>query len=250
MRKLVILCIAALFGFPSGAQAETHLIPEISIYSPTMDYQPGYMHLEMHVFAPAFTNGVRARVIVEPSFSEEFAVGIREQEGTYRFFYYTAPQHLWDYAVLELMKRGEITSSKDGKPTTADEIAKLQSSLPADPNSIKLTQCEIPVQPQLAQSLIGIWRTLLLQTHYDENAESGLDGDTFHFSMHDRDRDLAGQVWSPPDDTNIGKLVAIVYSVRKACGTTDSKLLNDLQTSIVDLNSHMSASQQAEPINR
>ncbi|MGD0142089.1 MAG: hypothetical protein ABSC92_02920 [Rhizomicrobium sp.] len=247
MRKILILCVAALFGFPLAAQAETHLIPEDSIYSPMMDYQPGYMRLEMQVFAPAFTDDVRARVIVEPSFSEEFAVGVREQDGTYKLFYYAAPQHLWDYSVLELMKRGEITSSKDGKSITADEIAKLQSSLPVDPSSIKLTQCEIPVQPQLAQSLIGVWRTLLLQTHYDENAQLGVDGDTYHFSMRNGYQDLSGKVWSPPDATDIGMLIAIVYSVKKACGTTDSRLFNDLQKNIIDLSSHISASQRTEP---
>jgi hypothetical protein len=247
MRKILILYVAALFGFSLAAQAETHLIPEDSIYSPMMDYQPGYIRLEMHVFAPAFADGVRARVIVEPSFSDEFAVGVIEKDGAYGLFYYVAPQHLWDYSVLELMKRGEITSAKDGKSTTADDIAKLQSSLPADPNLIKLTQCEIPVQPQLAQSLIGVWRTLLLRTHYDENVQLGLDGETYHFSMHDGYQDLSGKVWSPPDATDIGMLVSVIYGVKKACGTTDSRLLNDLQKSIIDLSSHISASQRAEP---
>jgi hypothetical protein len=145
------------------------------------------------------------------------------------------------------MKRGEITSAKDGKSTTADEIAKLQSSLPADPSLIKLTQCEIPLQPPLARSLIEVWRTLLLQTHYDENVQLGLDGETYHFSMHDKYQELSGKVWSPSDDTDIGMLVSVIYGVKKACGTTDSRLLNDLQKNIVDLSSHISASQRAEP---
>src|SRR5271169_3449646 len=120
MRLTRLFVGAVLSMIASAVRAETHLIPEDSIYSPIMDYQPGYLHLEMRVFAPAFEESVRARVIVEPSFSNEFAAGVKEQGGNYSVFYYVAPQHLWDYAVLGLMKKGEITSSSKGRDTSAE----------------------------------------------------------------------------------------------------------------------------------
>jgi hypothetical protein len=241
VHKFALTLIAAsVLGFTT-VQAETHLIPEDSIYSPMMNYQPGYRGLEMVVFAPAFDETVRARVIAEPSFANEFAVGVRETGGEYRIFYYVAPQHLWDYEMLGLIRKGEIASSKDGKSTTADEIRKLQASLPSDPSSIKLMECELPIDPQVAQTLVRIWKVLLLQTHYDEDADLGVDGDTYHFSMRSGYEELAGKVWSPPESADIGRLIAIVNTVKKTCGKSDKKLLSQLWSQIIDIDAHMSA---------
>lgn len=233
--KSVLTLAAALLFSASSVCGQSHLIPENSVFSPTMDNQPGYLQIEMHVFAPAFDKDVLARVIVEPSFSEEFAVGVKESGGAYALFYYVAPQHLWDYAVLQLMKKGEITSSTDRKSTTADEIKKLESSLPPDPTAIKLAECELPIDSGTAQSLLSSWRTLLLQTHYDSKATLGVDGDSYHFSMNADHQELAGKVWSPPDQSDIGRLVNIVYLIKKACPTRDRALIGGLKGQVSEL---------------
>ncbi len=204
---------ALLFATP--ALAQTHLVPEPS--AAFMDFQPGYWDVEGHVFAPAFEKDVRAMALVEPSFSPEFAIGVREGAGKYSVFYYVAPDHLWDYAALEMMKKGEIQSSQNGKSTTKEEIAKLQASLPADPASIKLVRCDVPVDPELGKTIIGIWRSVLLQTHYDEKPTFGVDGDIYHFSMDIDLQSLTGQVWSPNEDTDIGRAVGLIYTIKYIC---------------------------------
>lgn len=246
MIKPVSICVAGLLFATSAAYAQSHLIPEDSVFSSLMDFQPGYLQIEMHVFAPAFEQDVLARVIAEPAFGDEFAVGVKKTGDTYSIFYDVAPEDLWDYSVLELMKKGEVASSKEGRSTTADEIKKLEAQLSSDPNVIKLVECELLIDASSGQNLVSIWRTLLLETHYDRQPTIGIDGAFYHFSMSSDHQQFAGKVWSPPEQSNIGRLVSIAYAIKKACPTKDHVLIDGLKQQISDLRQQLPAEPAGE----
>ncbi|HWA03882.1 MAG TPA: hypothetical protein VG819_10170 [Rhizomicrobium sp.] len=237
-KRLPATIVAGML-FVASARAENHLVPEVSSYMPLATFQSGYMTLDMKVFAEAFSDDVKARVVVEPSFSHEFAVGVREAAGKYYLIYFEAPEQIWKYVVLEEMKKGDVTVTQGGKSTTADEIAKLEKSLPPDVATIKLDKHELEIGRDLAEALLEDWRELLLQTHYDRDVDFGLDGDFYHFSMTVDRQDLAGRVWSPPRDTDIGRLVEIVYAIRDICSGKKGTSLNDIRSQALDLNSRL-----------
>jgi hypothetical protein len=133
------------------------------------------------------------------------------------------------------MKKGEITSSQGGKSTTAEDITKLQASLPADPASIKLVRCETPIDPELANSIIGIWKYVLLQTRYDETTTLGVDGDTYHLSMEINHDSFAGQVWSPPENADVGRAVDLIYTIKNVCTKEHNVSLETLRSQVADL---------------
>jgi hypothetical protein len=136
----------------------------------------------------AFEPDVRARVLVVPSFQQQFAVGIGEREGKYAIFSAVAAQH------------------PRMKPV-------------ADPNAATL--CEVPIPSSVAEDILGIWKAMLLETAKPQTRRFGMDGNFFHFAMAIDGQWLAGQTWSPPAESRTGALIGMVYAMKSYCETKD-----------------------------
>lgn len=162
MKYAAPLFLAFLFCTTTALAAD-HLKPEDSIYSGG-SFEPGYDQAMVASFEDAFADDVLDRVIVQPSFETEFAVGVKEDKDRYRIFYQEVSEQLWQYTVLDLMKKGQITSVGDnGKSTTQDDIAKLEKSLPPDPKDVKVNRCEYDIDPAFGAKLAGAWADVLLE---------------------------------------------------------------------------------------
>lgn len=228
------------------ALAADHLKPEDSIYSGG-SFEPGYDQAMAASFEDAFADDVLDRVIVQPSFETEFAAGVKEDKGRYRIFYQEVSEQLWQYTVLDLMKKGQITSVGDnGKSTTQDDIAKLEKSLPPDPKDVKVNRCEYGIDPAFGVKLAGAWADVLLETRYSEKLTLGLDGTIFHFYARRDNQRMAGQTWSPNSDTKPGMLADIAYGLRDLCKTKDASHLQKLEALTDKLVSKLKAETPSE----
>jgi hypothetical protein len=222
---------------------EDHLIPEDSIYDGMASFAPGYDRALLASFKDVFEEDVIVRAIIEPSFETEFAVGLKKDGETYKVIYQEVSEQLWQYSVLDMMKRGEITSAtSDGKSTTADEIAKLEKSLPANSKDVKVNRCERAVDAPLGKEIVAVWKEMLLQSRYSAQSSIVVDGTTFHFSgVFDYQR-MAAQTWSPDERTKTGMLANLAYHMKAFCtGYTRSGGLSRL---VDDLSARLDAEQK------
>lgn len=200
-----------LYGLAAPVSADDRLQPEAADFA-------DYHATEMRVFREAYAGDVVARVVVEPSFQHEYAIALALDGGAYRLFVLEPSEQIWSYTVLKMMKDGSITTGDDkGKATTADEIKKLEDSLPAHPELLKLTRCEIAIPPDVAARVIAAWKLMLTTTV--ATTSSGLDGEFYHFALRDKDNTLAGVTWSPVAASNPGRLVDMAFALRDACKT-------------------------------
>jgi hypothetical protein len=175
MIAIATSAIAAEVAVPTvqPVVAEDHLNPEDSIYSGIVSVAPGYDRALFASFEDAFREDVVVRAIVEPSFQTEFAVGLKKTGEAYRVFYQEVSEQLWQYSVLDMMKKGEISSSQNGKSTTADEIAKLEKSLPADPKDVKVNRCERGIDPSVGSEIVPFGKRCFLKRAIQRMRASG-----------------------------------------------------------------------------
>ena len=190
------------------------------------------------VLKDAFEPNVRARAIAEPSFFPEFAVGVKEDPGRYSVFYLEPSEQVWQYTTIELMKKGQIVVQKpDGTSGTADEITRLEKSLPPKPTDVKVERCAMPIEPKMGVAIVDVWYEVLSRVK-PQPPTNGLDGEFTHFSMTVDGHELAGQTWSPPEHSEAGRMTAIVYAIRSACKAHDKRQLTKIYEIVAELQRH------------
>jgi hypothetical protein len=213
---LLVLGIGA-----NAAIAGSYLEPEDSGLT-------GYESSVKTVLKEAYEPNVRARAIAEPSFLPEFAVGVKESAGKYSVFFLEPSAQVWQYTTLEMMKKGEIVRTKpDGTPGTAEAIARLEGSLPPKPTDLRVQRCILPIDPKLGADIVGAWKEVLSRVK-PQPPTGGLDGETIHFSMTADGHELEAQTWSPPQDSEAGRMSSIVYAIRSACKSGHKQQLNKI----------------------
>lgn len=171
------------------------------------------------VLKEAFRPEVTARAIVYPSFSVEYAVGLRRVAAGWEIFGLHPTSHsVWSYTVLELMRQGRMGSmTMDGKDRTGEAMRDLQKGLPADPMDLPLSRCTLSVDGEVAAAVEAAWRTMLEDVRANPAAEAGADGTSYHFSMDSGARTLAGQIWSPQRGTRPAKLTGLAETMMEQC---------------------------------
>lgn len=181
------------------------------------------------VLKEAFSKDVRARVIVEPSFSSEYAVGLRAQGQGYAIFSLEAASQMWGYSVARLMRQGQITAfSRDGKPQTAEIIRRIEAGLPPDPRMVQKIRCEAPVEPALGERVLRLWRRALEDDARWAN-HPGLDGETYDFWADTLTASPSRLIWSPRLDTVPGGLVTLSAALKHHCRTRSPESLQELR---------------------
>ncbi|MEA3065518.1 MAG: hypothetical protein QOJ27_1970 [Sphingomonadales bacterium] len=203
------------------------------------------------VFREGFAAGVMLRAIVRPSFSEEYAVGLRRTQKGYEIFALQPSRQIWAYQAIRLYKRGRAgviilddpgPGGKSGKRAellgdpgaalrdgTAEEVARLEKDLPADPGDLPLERCAAAVDDGAAAALTAAWRRMLDAVRPDEDLMPGLDGTSFHFSMEADGRRLAGEAWSPQEGTRPARLARLAEAMRDYCGTREGERLAEIR---------------------
>lgn len=223
MRRLAYLGLAlAATALPAApGLASDHLVPEHAGLE-------SYRATEQAVLKAAFDPSVRVRAVAEPSFSLEFAVGVREQTDGFKIFFLQPSRQLWNYTTLQMMKDGRIRVYKpDGSPGTQEAIERQKARLPADPKMLPMSRCEASVSPALARELIEDWRLMLERVAPKDDNVTIMDGETIRFAMGDGG--ATGETQSPDAASQPGMLVAVVYAMRDYCRTPTPDGLSALE---------------------
>lgn len=188
----------------------------------------GYYGLLNDRFREMDAPDVRVRLLVVPSFSPEWAIGIRHADGAFRIVYLTPATQLWRFPATEMLERGtveyignlgeeELPDGEARRERTDDIVRDRRAALPATPQKVPLFRCEQPVGADLARRIEGLWRAMLRGVRPPENLLLGTDGVTYHFSMEADEGDLSGEIWSPPEGSTTGLLVAVAERMRAYC---------------------------------
>jgi hypothetical protein len=231
MWTLVIAAIAMLFVAPGSAVADDHLVPDRSLFAET--FLADYDMMLVTALSEAYRDDVRVRAMVIPSFHPESVIGLKEQGTTYRLFCRSPEMSLWAYETLKMMK-GPPGTRRD--PETRAEIEKLEAALPPDFKDVRVRGYDVEIDADLARQLTDLWDRMLRQTRYPETSGVGLDGVTYHFSLWTkRGQILAGQTWSPPPDSMVGRLAKIVDLIQVLCDCPDETLGARLRPAVQDL---------------
>lgn len=226
---LVFVCTATA----GSAQPEgEHLEPEPSVFTGIWGFD--YYTKVLSAFGRAPMGkievwpGGRAAVVVIPSFEPEYGVAVTAQDGAYSVSYVRPKISIWYFlrtreqkAYVEANPENpspEIQSDEDWAQSKK-KLAEMESKLPRSVEDIQIETCVRDIDQSLAARIFQIWDTMLNQTRYAEDNFGWTDGTTYHFTMHSERHVLgmSGWVWSPPEESKTGRLVAITELLRRYC---------------------------------
>lgn len=242
-----MLLLAALL-VASPVSAVEHLIPEGSTFG-GQDWLRDYDFMVATVLKDAFVPSVAARVIVEPSFQTEYAVGVTVDKEQYSIFTLAPAIHLWGYQLLHDMEDEQVRVVKEGQGVRDDDdIARLRTLLPTDWHDVKFKRCSIGIDAALGKRIVEIWHRVLAETRFAEadnppwnksgnsleNETVVLDGIQYHFASGD----MAGYATSPRSGAP-AELVFIADEMAAYCSTKKLSVLSDLSTKVGVLDSEM-----------
>lgn len=260
-RLFAVLCAYAAFSGNALAYGE-HLEPEGSIFTELRwhffhlkdedseskpralveaDWLYKYHAMVLSVLVDAYAQNVKTRAIILPTFSPEYAVGITEDKDAYGIFYLQPEVSLSAYVGLDVLKESAKTHTGEALKRIEKMITELDAVLPENPMDVGIERYACAIESSLAERIIQVWDTMLQKTHYAKDHPNGTDGATYHFSMFSLNYflELAGTTWSPPEDSNTGRLVAITDSMRDLCLSGEKKLLSQLDQQVNALSTRL-----------
>ena len=209
--KLWLPALALVIASARCAIGQDHLIPDASVF---VDPDP-YRLKARHIFAPAFAKDVQLRVLVLPSFEDEFVAGLRRKGEDVEAFVMRPSSNIWATDVLKKYESGGLQAFKPGVgkiPLEKDEAYQdLKKRTPADFRTIKPIVRARPIPREIAGELAALWKALLLGVKYPDERILGTDGVTYEFSARLKaDGEVSGHIWSPEPDTKMGRVVELV----------------------------------------
>ena len=185
----LIMISAQVSASAESAEHGDHLEPEDSQFLLSVErHTAGYERFLWDYFAEAYARDVVLRVIAIPALGPwEHAVGIRRDGDRYSIFF-VAPQIL-------IGRRWRDASA----------------GFPQD----HLRSTDRPFRCGTDHT---IWKRMVMASRYPEAHTTGLDGTRYHFSVHVYGNvSYGGQIWSPPEHTLTGKLVALSDLMAEFC---------------------------------
>lgn len=204
-----------------------YLLPESSVLAGSESlWSQDYYDLITRILADGFDRDVVVRAVVLPSFSPEYLVGIRGaapgQPTNYHVFYLRPKIQLWGYQSLQSMENGLTKMKSEGAgekeiKAQSEEISRLKAYLPASVEDTPLDRCDKPMDPVLAERVKKAWVGMLRGVHYAPHDDMGLDGVSYHFSAWDEYQPLAGQTWTPNENSKPGMLAELAEMLVRFC---------------------------------
>lgn len=214
--RLAALAIAIFLACISPVSAQEYLVPERHIFGVPDQYQQKIRQL----FEEGFSPEVRAKVLILESFTTESLIGIRKTSHGMEVFHLRTGSSVGDTELLKMYEAGRITLlDRNGNQTPGIETKEyqdLKSRTPSDFREIPIESRTRNIDQETADRILGVWKTMLLQTRYPPKGRFGKDGTTYYFSMLDSVSGLlTGEIWSPSDTSRTGRLVHLANSLRR-----------------------------------
>lgn len=212
-----IFIILIMFLISNSSFAADHLVPEESQF--TGIFLPQYYGKVLEVYSETNDENVIARTIVFPSFSPEYALAIKKEDDK--------------YVVVHLQTKNQVWSGYNETENGRD---------------YNVNRCEKVINSDLAKRILAIWKIMLLNTKYNEDPISGLDGTTYHFSMRSHNRygwSFAGKAWSPEENSKVGLYVDISDRLISFC-KDESNSTSNINDTINELNKKLETNSKDE----
>ncbi|MBN2820263.1 MAG: hypothetical protein JXP36_14905 [Bacteroidales bacterium] len=97
-----------------------------------------------------------------------------------------------------------------------------------DWESIRVSRYKKEIDNKTVESLILLFKSAIYKTRFSKNVIPGNDGTDYYFSLFDGGRLKTGKIWSPYENTKMGRLVEIGNKLIEYTKTKDSHVgLND-----------------------
>ena len=85
-----------------------------------------------------------------------------------------------------------------------------------DPAAVRVRRSDTAISVDLAAAIRRAWREALVQVKHPSQPRYGLDGESYHFALSELETGpMAGQTWSPDEQSRPGRLVALAHSLRQ-----------------------------------
>lgn len=226
--------LALIFLFSSApVTAQDHLLPEESLF--TGIYYERALSLLSSRLGRMHGPDAFANVVVLPTFSREYVILFEKPEaGEYKLVCMHTKQSMGSYQYLESLKSGRLTVFDGQVDRTKQEIAQIESELPADYMDVEAVIVELDIDENVGRQLYEVWGRMLYQTRYPkpESLEPGsrapfgvgYDGTMYHFSFFHDFQPLSGWTWGYPENGRVAKLVDLVTASKKACDQSDQNV--------------------------
>jgi hypothetical protein len=186
MRELLLLIIL-LSPFARLNCQEDHLIPEEGLFS-TASFTDKYFISVKNCLFPGLNFDTQARLIVLPSFSNEYVLSVDKKGNKSYLTYRVADEQIWQ--------------SKN--------------------RNVRYKELEIPVDDELASDLQNLLSLAISKTKYSNNSVSGCDGTDYYFSTFILGEGVkCGKAWSPNTE-RISELVVIFDWLRECALKTEN----------------------------
>jgi hypothetical protein len=207
--RIGMLALALVATAASALRAQKHLVPDTNVFTDPDEYK-----LKMrHIFAQAFDTGVTVRVLVTPSFSNEYVAGLFETDKAVEVFVLEPSSRIWDTELIKMYESGEMSLFKDRKAIPLEKnvsYKKLKKTTPADYRTIKAKRQARPLFREVAAEIKSLWKAMLLSVRHPAEPEDGVDGTTYDFSAWIAGwGDLSGHIWSPEPQSKTGRLTRL-----------------------------------------
>lgn len=188
--KTIVVTIM-ISGITTNVSAQDHLIPDIPYIIGVNDYS---IKLK-DIFKKGFTENVLLRVLVLPSFSPEYMVGIRKTDISYEVFLIETCYIIWGYK-----EHNELNICKDFSNGDASNIRKSRKE----------------ITKQLSLRLVDVWKESLLNVKHMKKPPLILDGTHFHLSMFlQQYGNISGMLVSPDKNSKMKILSELIMTLVK-----------------------------------
>lgn len=229
MKNLLIctLCFL-LMGF---SEYDDHLRPEESALSdPGARFLHEYYLNVAQVLKPQPNEKINAHVVVLPSFSPEYLVGIKQLDHDYQIFSIEPEISIWQFSYIDDFRKNPDKFDSYDIPAHIEALEKKSQQIPLSYDDIRVVRCTVNIPKTVAENLLRVWQSMLLEVRFPPKGRPVLDGVRYHFSMRDKDsfQTLSGKTHSPAQNTKVGKLVALTDKMKKICDDQDLSILPDL----------------------
>jgi hypothetical protein len=208
--RFYIAAVMAMFG--ASASAQTYLDAE----TPQYDFEIAYQKNIQTVLHEAYADNVIVRMVGEPSFSPEYAVGLRKSAAGVFIFSVQTKIQIWVFQSRDQELKDARACDIQKYPDCAYERKYLEA-MPTDIHDIGLERCEVPVPGDVEAHIEDAWRLSLATAGKSGDDRVGVDGEFYHFAMNDGGRHLGGRIWTPDANSLPGMLFDLGLDMKKLC---------------------------------
>lgn len=208
--RLYIAIFMAMLG--TNAAAQTHLDAE----TPKYDFEIAYQKNIQTVLNEAYADDVIVRMIGEPSFFPEYAVGLRKTVAGIFIFGVRSKIQIWAFQSRD-QELKDARACDTAKHPDCVGYRKYLEAMPADIHDIGVERCEISVPSEVATHIENAWRLSLATAGEGGDDRVGVDGEFYYFAMNDSGRYLGGKVWTPDANSLPGMLVTLGLDMQNLC---------------------------------